>query len=73
MPALSDEYDFVLGKVMSALATAVDEEAVVGLLGELERDHLCLPTPRPDLSRRAADKLLALRRATGRWPSIAGD
>lgn len=69
MPALSDEYDFVLGKVMSGLATASDRDEVVCMLEELERDFLCLPEPRPDLCRRAAEELFALRRATAKWPN----
>jgi hypothetical protein len=71
MPGLADEYDFVLGPAVSGLATARDQDAVIGLLSELERDYLCLPEPRPDLCVRAAERLLALRRSTKNWPNAA--
>ena len=69
MPALADEYDCMLGDIIAGLAVAEGQEAVVGLLAGLERDHLGLPEPRPDLCARAAERLLALRRATANWPN----
>jgi hypothetical protein len=69
MPGLADEYDFILGKVMDSLSAAKNEDGIVSLLVELERDYLCLPVPRPDLCARAAKRLLELRRTTERWPN----
>jgi hypothetical protein len=68
MPALADEYDFVLGKVMAGLAATQDQADVVCLLTELERDYLCL-SARPEFCARAAERLLALRQVTKNWPN----
>jgi len=69
MPALADEYDFVLGKVMAGLAGSPSVDAIIDLLTELERDYLGLPVARRDLSQRAASSLAALRRASKPWPN----
>ena len=72
-PALADEYDFVLGKVMAGLTDNPSLEGVVGLLAKLEEEDLGLPTPRPDLCGAAANKLRSLRAANAHWPDYPGN
>jgi hypothetical protein len=71
MPALADEYDFLLGKVMACLAGSPSVEAIAEMLAELERDQLCLPEPRRDLCQTAAVSLASLRQANEPWPNNA--